>query len=182
MIDLYALPCTDFFRGPEVRVGDTVWFAFDHHHVVQCRARDVLFYCCYPERPDAPGFFVSCDDLAEISEGISPSVATLQEYYPDEKFSGAARASQWIWIDEPVGHSVQIWSPETCEYGPGYDDVFLRLDQALQVVAPRRRSRRRGQSALRRYRRDHVGFIRATGNLGVDLVQYPDKLVYCRKR
>jgi len=167
MINLYALPRTDFFRGPEIHMGDTVWFAFDHHYVVQCRLRDVDFYCSYPERPDDPGFWTGCSDFWDT---------------PDEKFVGAARCSQWLWIDEPVGHSVQIWSPETHDFVPSYGDAFLTLDHALQVVAPRRKSRRRAQSALHRYRRDQVRFIRSTGNLGVNLALYPDKPVYCRKR
>lgn len=167
MIDLYSLPCTDFFRGPEVRMDATVWFAFDHHYVVPCRLRDVDFYCCYPGQPDRQGFWTGGSDFWDT---------------PDDNFVGASRCSQWIWIDEPVGHSVQIWSPETCAYGPGYDDVFLTLDHALQVVAPRGRSRRRARAAHHRYRRDHIGSIRASGNLGVDLVQYPDKPVYCRSR
>ena len=66
--------------------------------------------------------------------------------------NGSERVNQFIWIDEPVGHSVQVG-----------DEVFLTIQDALEYVecAPRR-NRLRPHKKLDSWRRRSLGFINWT--------------------
>lgn len=62
---------------------------------------------------------------------------------------GLKPVNQFIWIDEPVGHAIQIG-----------DDCFLTLQEALSHVPPS--SKKRLKVRLQRYRRYIHNFVAST--------------------
>lgn len=71
---------------------------------------------------------------------------------PTSVLEGSERVNQFVWIDEPVGHSIQI-----------DDEVFLTVQEALACAAyAPRRKRLRPHKKLNRWRRRSLGFINWT--------------------
>lgn len=71
---------------------------------------------------------------------------------PTSVLEGSRRVNQFVWIDEPVGHSIQI-----------DDEVFLTVEEALACAAyAPRRKRLRPHKKLNDWRRKSLGFINGT--------------------
>lgn len=81
--------------------------------------------------------------------------------------------NQFVWIDEWLGHSVQI-----------NDEVFLTLNEALDYVRPSKKKRLKRR--LRQFRRQCTSFIaktwRMNGERHPGFPKFPDKKVYVRKK
>ena len=181
---------------PLVHIGDTLWFPFSFYYCVPVTVRDVNFYLSHPTG-------VSREFHASIGFGTWP----LDAYgvmYPeaqddDGNFRGLGHegfelegklyrleeftvCSQFIWIDEPVGHGVELWTP-ACPWNPSFDDVFLTLQDAQAGLMPRKFKHRRAHSALMRWRRSHIDGLnrnhRRCGMAGdLTTAAYCDKPVY----
>lgn len=89
---------------------------------------------------------------------------------PDEVVAKCTHASQFVWIDEPLGHAASLG-----------DDVFLTLNEALQYVRPSKKKHLRRR--LKAWRNSSHKFIlytwRKAKHPGFDKLF--DKKVYVRR-
>lgn len=96
---------------------------------------------------------------------------TLAEFL--KEFPHAKRVNQILWLDEPVGHGIQLG-----------DDVFPSLNEALLYAKPSKKKHLARR--LKNYRRSVTGFIASTwernGERHPGFPKYPNKKVYVRKK
>ena len=96
---------------------------------------------------------------------------TFDEF--SKEFPSAKRVNQFLTMDEPIGHSVQLG-----------DDVFLSLNEALACAKPSKKKHL--YRRLKNYRRSVTGFIASTwrrnGENHPGFPKYPDKKIYVRKK
>lgn len=103
-----------------------------------------------------------------VAENISYSLIEFLEKYPEAK-----KVNQFIWVDEPVGHSEQL--------GGG---LFLTLNEALLWARPSKK--RHLKRKLKAYRNQVHRFIAATWKYNGDkhpgFNKLPSKKIYVRKK
>jgi hypothetical protein len=82
----------------------------------------------------------------------------------------------FVWIDEPVGHAVQV--------GDHYDGIFETLQEAQRYAFPSRKKHL--MRRLRAYRRRYHNFIARTwkevGEAHPGFTKLPNKKIYVRKK
>lgn len=90
-----------------------------------------------------------------------------------EKYPQAKKVNQFLWVDESVGHAIQLG-----------DEVFLTLNEALLHAKPSKRKHLKRK--LKAYRNSVHRFIASTwesnGDKHPGFPKMPDKKVYVRKK
>lgn len=152
---------------------------------MNCKINDVLYQVCH----DGYGSFVVPVRVVEVEDIYDDVNQSIWHYtYEDgservlqggkeltvDALVGKQKVNQYVWIDEPVGHSVSIDS---------FDDVYLTLNEALLNAHPSRKKHLRRR--LKRYRNHFQSFISKTW---IDVVgrlpkfeKLPNKKVYVRR-
>lgn len=177
--EIYTLPRSPWMKSPLLLPGATIWWPFCKYYIVPCNTKSCDFIIGFKDSPMIEHYWV-CQDriyLGNIASTPPKTVQdTLQEWYKSDCYISNA----FYWIDEPVGHSIQLWTPE-CDYNTGYDDCYLSLNEALKHVTPCGPGKRRAQITLKQWRRKRVsGLNKYWPNLTTR--QYPNKKVYLRKK
>ena len=95
----------------------------------------------------------------------------------DPSWLGDAKpCNQFVWIDEPVGHAVQV--------NDAYDGLFETLQEAQKHAIPSKKKHL--MRRLRAYRRRYHNFIartwEANGEIHPGFAKLPNKKIYVRKK
>jgi hypothetical protein len=88
----------------------------------------------------------------------------------------AKPVNQFVWIDEPVGHGIQV--------GDKYDGLYLTLHEAQRHARPSKKKHLKRR--LQAYRAGHERFIASTWEVNGDehpgFHKLPNKKIYVRKK
>jgi hypothetical protein len=91
---------------------------------------------------------------------------------PDEVLTKCKLVNQYVWLDEPIGHSVQLG-----------DEVFLKIVEALQFIRPTNKKHLRRR--LKQYRNNVHRFVAHTWKMNgarhPGFERLPNKKVYVRR-
>lgn len=99
---------------------------------------------------------------------------TIYEHPDASILEGHRRVNQFVWIDEPVGHSIQVG-----------DECFLTLQEALDQVS--HTNKKHLKRRLKRSRNRVKSFVESTWVMAGETslpswVKYPDRKIYVRRR
>lgn len=107
--------------------GDKVWYAFPEGLIVQATVLTCEDIHTNGDKPALMAYY-QADGTMEVSV---PTVQkgengwTIYDMQGAEALQGHRRVNQFLWIDEPVGHSIQLG-----------DECFLTLTEALAAIRP----------------------------------------------
>jgi hypothetical protein len=157
--------------------GDKVWYPFHNDIVVQAMVQEcndiydngskpALWHYRFLDQPSYVSFPTDQKDENgwHIYKRLTEDVLVLQEH---------ARVNQLLWIDEPVGHDIQLG-----------DECFLTLPEALANIRPtnRRHLKRRlkvARGCIRRFI-NHTWEVNGTEH--PEFTRLPAKAVYVVRR
>jgi hypothetical protein len=88
----------------------------------------------------------------------------------------AEPVNQFVWIDEPVGHSIQV--------GDHHDGLYLTLHEAQRNAIPSKKKhlKRRLRASRARVERFIASTWEYNGDTHPGFRKYPDKKIYVRKK
>jgi len=134
----------------------------------------------HPEGPDLPAVWRYRDhkgnDYCSVpTKEINENGWNKYEHKDPSWLGDAKSINQFVWIDEPIGHAIQVGDP--------YDGLFLTLDEAKRYAFPSKKKHLKRR--LRAYRRRYCDFIASTwkraGEVHPGFKKYPEKKIYVRK-
>lgn len=90
--------------------------------------------------------------------------------------NGAPSVNQFVWIDEPVGHAIQV--------GDYHGGLYLTLHEAQRNAIPSKKKhlKRRLQYSRTRHQRFIASTWKTSGESHPGFYSYPDKKIYVRKK
>lgn len=149
--------------------------------IVPVIAEEVEDIYVHPENPNLPACWRhrnidGTDYVAVPTDKIDDNGWNIWEHKDPSWLGDAKSVNQFVWIDEPVGHSIQV--------GDRHDGLYLTLHEAQRDSIPSKKKHLRRR--LRASRAKVERFIASTwaynGDTHPGFKKYPDKKIYVRKK
>ena len=157
------------------------WSTYRGDIIVPVVAEEVDDIYVHPDNPELPAcwrhrYIDGTDYVAVPTEKLDENGWNIYENKDPSWFGDAKPINQFVWIDEPVGHAIQV--------GDHADGLYLTLQEAQRYAMPSKKKHLKRR--LRASRANVERFIACTwarnGDTHPGFRKYPNKKIYVRKK
>lgn len=179
------------FQVTYVKPGDQLWFIVKGYGrrwstyrgdiIVPVVAEEVDDIYTHPENPELPAcwrhrYADGTDYVAVPTDKLDENGWNIFEHKDPSWLGDAKPVNQFVWIDEPVGHSIQV--------GDHHDGLYLTLHEAQRHAIPSKKKhlKRRLRASRARVERFIAHTWEMNGDAHPGFRKYPLKKIYVRKK
>jgi hypothetical protein len=155
------------------------WSTYRGDIIVPVVAEEVEDIYPHPTNPELPAcwrhrYMDGTDYVAVPTVEKDENGWNIYEHKKPSWLGDAKQVNQFVWIDEPVGHAIQV--------GDRHDGLFLSLQEAQRYAIPSKKKHLKRR--LQAYRAHVQGFIAHTWKplIHPGFVRGPLKKIYVRKK
>jgi hypothetical protein len=157
------------------------WSTYRGDIIVPVVAEEVDEIYTHPENPDLGSCwrhrYMDGTDYVDV-----PTAEKDENGWPiyetkEPSWLGDAKpVNQFVWIDEPIGHGIQV--------GDKHDGLFLTLHEAQRCAVPSKKKHlmRRLRASRGRVENFIASTWKSSGETHPGFRKYPDKKIYVRKK
>lgn len=179
------------FQVTYVEPGTQLWYIIKgrgYHYstyrgdiIVPVVAEEVSEVYSHPENPELPACWRyrrsdGTDYVSVPTDKVDEGGWPIYEQKDPSWLGNAKPVNQFVWIDEPVGHAIQV--------GDHHDGLYLTLHEAQRNAIPSKKKhlKRRLRASRARVERFIASTWERNGERHPGFRKYPNKKIYVRKK